>query len=1645
MRPILFSIATVFLLILTYTNGKTHNLESPPPPTCTLELTVTNTTCYIANGAIDATVTGGTGNYVYLWSNGATTKVVSNLEQGTYFLSVTDGSGCSETAHTIVSFEEEPIIEWEVKPDSFKYAEAIIQTTDKGYVIAGRKFDSLTFVSDYLIEKLDVNGSLVWTKSFGGSSYDDANSIQQTFDGGFIVAGHSGSNDGDVTGNHGNYDCWIIKLDNSGNLVWQKTYGGSDHEYSPNIQQTIDGGYILTGSTSSTDGDLTGIPNNLTGFIFKLDHLGNILWKKFIQRGAIRQTTDGGYIIGNGNGNGYNIIKFGNSGNLIWQKTYGGTGWDSPNEIQETMDGRFVVTGFSYSDDGDLAGTHPGIKCWTILLDMNGNLVWQHSTGPNMPLYGTDVKQTKDGSFLLTAYSDNYEYTAFKLDDSGSLDWMKAISRNGYSSLTALVQSDDGGFAATGSYGVVFKMNSPDVITSSASTTDISCDNSTDGSIDLMTLGGITPYTFHWSNGASQEDLTGLIAGNYTVTITDSTGCSLINGPFSVANAPDNIGINIDVIQMECTGSINGSILITPTGGTPPYSYAWSNGSTQQDITGALSGTYQLTISDVYHCSFVSDPIHIPNVSNTMSPTLDAVQDELCPNYPSGMISVSVIGGTAPYSYQWSNGETTEDLTGLSQGNYQLTIVDTIGCITNLGPVTVSSSVLTSTVSKTTLTCISSSDGSINLTVSDGVPPYTYLWSNGSTNTVLSNLPAGNYTATIIDNGGCQITSNTVIVPSSPPTLIQWEQSYGGSSLDYASAIQQTQDGGYIVAGTTNSLDGDVTCHSSQLDYWIIKLDAIGNLEWQQCYNGGLNDEARSIQQTSDGGYIVTGKRVEYTFFPGDSDGHTIKLDAFGNIVWQHTLSGDYNGGAHKVVETASGGFLVAGYYAQSQLGNYYDYYDLFTLYRLNSAGVQVWGTSIGGSNNEQATAVAELNSGDIIAAGWTESNDGDVSGNHGGIDIWLVKIIGPGGPGWKKCLGGSGYDSATDILATPDGGFIVIGETSSHNGDVSYNYGGRDCWVVKLNNLGAIEWEKTYGGSGNEGATGIRATPDGEYLISAYSNSINGDVTMNQGGLDYWVFKIDATGNLIWQKTFGGSSFDVASAIDFTNDGGLVLAGTSASTNGDVSANKGYEDFWVVKLGYPEIITTQIDTVIQESCPNTSDGVIQVTATGGIAPYSFDWSNGESTEDISGLTSGSYDLTITDLNGCFSIVGPIVVGTIPNTLVLQVDSIQYTSCPVAQDGSIDITISGGSPPFTYLWSNGATTEDIFGLPSGSYSLLITDSNGCVTVEDPIGIGALQSSIAIQVDSIFHESCSMAADGSIDLTAVGGLPPFTFLWSDGSTDEDPKGLSAGSYFLTVTDSNGCTQEFGPLDIIQASPSMLVTYSSMNISCNGLNDGSIDLTLSGGLPPYTYIWNNGDTTEDVFGLPFGNYTCTIIDAIGCSVLSQTIQLTEPTAIYVSGTVTDETLPAENDGSIVLTTSGGTGPYTFVWDNGAMTQNLSGLAPGDYCVSATDATGCFLDTCYTVLPGMSAVVDLEGTNQFSLFPNPASSLVTLEVDLETNDLFTVQVMGSLGQILLEYSDIRTKQVSLELNDFSSGIYFVKLTIGEQQLVKKLVVAK
>lgn len=411
---------------------------------------------------------------------------------------------------------------------------------------------------------------------------------------------------------------------------------------------------------------------------------------------------------------------------------------------------------------------------------------------------------------------------------------------------------------------------------------------------------------------------------------------------------------------------------------------------------------------------------------------------------------------------------------------------------------------------------------------------------------------------------------------------LDWIQSFGGSGNDTPQAIINTSDGGYAVLGYTESIDGDVTDKSLAVnDYWLLKFDSEGNLEWNTTYGGSKDDRGQSLVQTTDGGYALTGYAMsddgDGSKNQGFHDNWIVKIDAFGTIEWEKSFGFSGHDHAYDIIETEDGGLFFTGFLditsaradGNTEKGN-----------TLTSHGVgEFWGTKIdnqgnlqwrgyyGGTNNDRSHAVVRSDDGGFVMSGFTESNDFDINNSRGSYDFWVVKIDVSGNLVWEKSYGGTGIERAQDITKTSDGGFVITGNTFSTDVDITVNNGESDIWLIKIDYNGNLVWETSFGGSQFDAAQSVISSIDGGYIVVGNSKSLDKDANENAGENDIWLIKTDAEGKMIWQKTYGGSGLDYGFDAVETLSGAVILVGESTSADFSNLQNKGESDMVILKV----------------------------------------------------------------------------------------------------------------------------------------------------------------------------------------------------------------------------------------------------------------------------------------------------------------------------------------------------------------------------------------------------------------------------------------------------------------------------------------------
>lgn len=470
---------------------------------------------------------------------------------------------------------------------------------------------------------------------------------------------------------------------------------------------------------------------------------------------------------------------------------------------------------------------------------------------------------------------------------------------------------------------------------------------------------------------------------------------------------------------------------------------------------------------------------------------------------------------------------------------------------------------------------------------------------------------------------------------------IAWEKELGGTFDESGRKVLSTSDGGYIAIATTSSVDSDVTENAGLTDFWVIKTDASGDIIWQETYGGSNQESVADITPAYGGGYIVVGSSNstdgDITENKGLYDVWAIRIDDYRNLIWQKTYGGSLDDRCYSVLPT-SNGYILAGHSNSSNgdITNHWGAYDFWVL-EIDFLGNIIWQKKYGGNDNESALDISYFTDGYIVT-GYSMSANGNVSSNQGGTDYWIIAIDNTGNLLWQKSMGGSDYDYAVKSLTTDDGGFLVVGETLSNDGDITFNNGNYDIWIVKLTSQAEVEWQQSFGGSNAERVRNIIPDANGGYLILSETSSNNGDITESFGGSDMWLLKIDNDGYKEWQKSIGTSYTDGGYGLSQTPDAGYILAGYKyfEDTTSDV---------WLVKLGGSSMEVQQFDKSRNIMVyPNPSSDLVFIQSEEKISNISVKNMAGQTVQiihqkniqsvDISGLVEGMYILEMKDHKG---------------------------------------------------------------------------------------------------------------------------------------------------------------------------------------------------------------------------------------------------------------------------------------------------------------------------------------------------------------------------------------------------------------------------
>jgi len=953
-----------------------------------------------------------------------------------------------------------------------------------------------------------------------------------------------------------------------------------------------------------------------------------------------------------------------------------------------------------------------------------------------------------------------------------------------------------------------------------------------------------------------------------------------------------------------------GNVTLTAFDSLGVNNFLWNTGATSRSITVTTSGTYSVSVADTEGCTRYSIQIQTTELPQ-LHPVITG-DTILC------LATTGVLHTTTPYSiYLWSNGTTTSSTNIANAGTYTVKVTDSNSC-TAYDTVTVNKNNLNVTPAITANTCSNSNNGSISLLVTGGSGNYSYLWSDGTTTSSKSNLGIGTYTNITTDNIYHCTYNNAFTVSSS-------------ATLSVRSSVINTS--------TCNGIDGSITVHGE---------GGSGNYS----YHWNTAASTATINNLSAGIYTVSIKdnvsscQVSDTLIVSDGGSALAIIPTVTNVTSCLTANGGINitvtGGSGSYSYIWSNGATTA---ALTNLapGNYYVLVKDntthcskgFMIPLVNSAALQVNGNITPTACNAKTGIIntTVTNGSGSYTYRWnTGAAAATISSLPAGTYIVAV-VDNMKGCAQQKIFTVSETGAPNVTVSTTNAGC-----TSSTNGSVL---------------LATTDTHVTYRWSNASTAQNLISLAPGTYVVKV-TDTVTGCSTIDTASINLKP-QISLAANVTSNTSCAGS-YNGAIAINAT--GGLptyhYVWSTGATATNIINAAPGNYTIAVTDSDactdslLAVIITDTsrtlkivLDSINNAKCSGSPSGGATAYATGGQPPYTYHWSTGIASTSLINVVPGSYTLTATDAHGCNATISLIIPADTTNAIHVTADSIIGASCNTAANGSLYVNVSGGTPTYSYTWSNGTTTKNLFGIMPASYSLTVTDTHGCtgvLTTRVPVDTAR---TVHVVLDSTIKTKCGNTSTGAAYVRAYSGNVPYHYLWSNGAASEDLINVQAGNYSITVTDAFGCT--VSTIAIIMAQPQLMITLHVTDIKCYGDTNGTITASVTSGSGTYDYVWNTGITSATISALDAGNYSVTVKDdSTGCTAIDSTA-LVSPDSLHIDVSTTNITC-AGNDGTAIINVSGGVSPYTYLWSNNSSASQLTGLVTGDYSVNVMDQNGC-----------------------------------------------------------------------------------------------------
>ncbi|MFH2094078.1 MAG: gliding motility-associated C-terminal domain-containing protein [Bacteroidota bacterium] len=1288
---------------------------------------------------------------------------------------------------------------------------SIEQTTDNGYLMTGRDLSGMLQIQTSVM-KTDSAGVVTWAYNYGDNEFLSfigtyfVNDAKQTSDGGYILTGNCYSNGG------GYDDLLLLKLDANGNITWSRGYGGGDADAGNFVIQTSDGGYLAVGYTYSF-----GTKDSTNIYMVKTNSTGTMQWDRAYQ---ISPNDD-----------------------------------DAANSVEEHAGG-YILTGYTTQL---FAGVDTTQDIVLIGTDLSGNNPWVHTYGTDSHTeYGTSIERINASSLVVTGSNDEsvsgldaVDIFLMEINTSGSATWCAAYDIGFADEAQYVHRISGGGYNVVGfTIASLFPLSLKSFILKVNSAANVEWsrrygtginfsifsrgEQTSDGGFIIGTIGGMG-YDYYmiktdqdgWSN-CNEEAFTANKRSYSPLMETPaytqfSGGSNHSNATSKTTKSPTS---NTLCIEIPCdtpvvsvtppSATICGgqSVTLTASGAD---TYSWNTGATTAAISVSPSSTTTYTVTGMTGGICPSYPVNVTVTVNATPVASISGNSTICVGQST---TLTASGGN---SYSWSSGQTTAAITvnPASTTTYTVTVTNTAtGCTATASQAVTVNPLPTANITGTNVICAGQSTV---LTASGGD---AYNWDIGQTTAAISVSPASTttYTVTVTNTTtGCTATDwETVTVNPLPNITIT-----GDTSLCQGESTTLTASGGDTYSWSTTETTTSITATPMTTTVYSVTVT--------NTTTGCTNTLSQTVHVNT----------IPVITFSGDIDiciGESTDITAAGGDGYE------WETGALTATVTLSP--IADTYYTVTVTAG------STACLNVDSVLITVHPLPVVVTSGDDTICIGETAV--ITASGGTsyEWSSGDLTASASVAPVSTTTYS----------------VTVTDGNNCSDTGTFQVFVNSlpviSFSGDTSLCLG--DATDITASGGDDYLWSTT----GTTATINVSPTVTTTYYITVTDNGTtcmnNDSITVNVHDLPLATAGPDTTvcENQPVNMTSGGGVSYTWGPIEGLSDPNIqnpvAILGSTTTFTVTVTDAFGCTDTETATVTINPAPDATV-TGTGATCNGDHDGSAWISSVSGFGPFTYLWSNSATDTVLTGLTPGLFSVTITDAIGCTS----VETYTVPEPMALADSTVIHNiGCYGGSDGSIQIYMSGGTSPYTYLWSTSQTTSSISNLSDGAYNVTVTDSHGCTLVIS--GIDILEPPALVVTSSGTDALCHGEASGSVSVAVTGGTPSYDYLWSTGDTLPFVYNLPSGLYYFTVTDAGGCdTSNY--LSVYEPNGLAIADTAYYDPPCIESNEGYVCTSIHGGTGPYTYVWSTGATTQCITGLVAGEYKVTITDSHNCEIV------------------------------------------------------------------------------------------------------------------------------------------------------------------------------